>query len=102
MALLRPTTSAAVRRALSTRSNRPQTPLLMRASQQLPLTLSGRREDTDEPRTSGAIRAFHATPQRESAILLAGLGVAGAAMGAKYVVQVRVLLVVGRSARVAS
>ncbi|TYZ69044.1 hypothetical protein PybrP1_006579 [[Pythium] brassicae (nom. inval.)] len=88
MALLRPTTSAtaAVRRALATRSSRPQPPLLMRAAQQLPLALSGRRED-DEPRTAGAIRAFHATPQRDSVILLAGLGVAGAAMGAKYALQ---------------
>lgn len=34
-----------------------------------------------------AIRAFHTTPPRDSAILVAGLGVAGAAMGAKYLVQ---------------
>lgn len=36
-----------------------------------------------------AIRAFHSTPQRDSAILVAGLGVAATAMGAKYVIQVR-------------
>ncbi|GLD99295.1 hypothetical protein PINS_up008013 [Pythium insidiosum] len=36
---------------------------------------------------SSAIRQLHSTPQRESAILLAGLGVAGAAMGAKYLLQ---------------
>lgn len=52
------------------------------------LLLGARREDHREQQPS-AIRAFHATPQRESAILLAGLGVAGAAMGAKYVIQVR-------------
>ncbi|RLN80038.1 hypothetical protein BBJ28_00008830 [Nothophytophthora sp. Chile5] len=35
-----------------------------------------------------ALRAFHASPQRESAVLIAGLGVAGAALSAKYVLQV--------------
>ncbi|KAJ0409977.1 hypothetical protein P43SY_005871 [Pythium insidiosum] len=36
---------------------------------------------------SAAIRQLHSTPQRESMVLFAGLGVAGAAMGAKYLLQ---------------
>ncbi|KAF4320610.1 hypothetical protein G195_006165 [Phytophthora kernoviae 00238/432] len=35
-----------------------------------------------------AQRAFHASSQRENTVVIAGLGVAGAALGAKYVIQV--------------
>ncbi|KAG6617323.1 Mitochondrial import inner membrane translocase subunit TIM14 [Phytophthora cinnamomi] len=35
-----------------------------------------------------AARAFHASAQRENTVLVAGLGVAGAALGAKYALQV--------------
>lgn len=48
------------------------------------------RADEERREASGAsaIRAFHSSPPRDSAILFAGLGVAGAALSAKYVVQV--------------
>ncbi|KAF1327282.1 hypothetical protein FI667_g7825, partial [Globisporangium splendens] len=52
---------------------------------QFPLSLSGRDDEQQKQQT--AIRGFHSTPQRDSAILIAGLGVAGAAMGAKYLIQ---------------
>lgn len=63
---------------------------LLRVSQ-LPLSLSSSssRRDEDQPQPQTAIRSFHSTPQRDSAILLAGLGIAGTAMSAKYVIQVR-------------
>ena len=35
-----------------------------------------------------AARAFHGSAQRENAALIGGLGVAGAALGAKYVLQI--------------
>ncbi|TMW58146.1 hypothetical protein Poli38472_011734 [Pythium oligandrum] len=59
----------------------------------VPSTTSEQREEAPLARFQGvmsqntAIRQFHSTPQRDSAILLAGLGVAGAAMGAKYILQ---------------
>lgn len=34
-----------------------------------------------------AVRAFHSSPPRDNAVLFAGLGIAAAAMSAKYVVQ---------------
>ncbi|KAL3657746.1 hypothetical protein V7S43_017318 [Phytophthora oleae] len=57
---------------------------------QLPTSLpvSERRHDTPIQSQSLAVRAFHASPQRENTALIAGLGVAGAALGAKYVIQV--------------
>ncbi|OWZ23498.1 hypothetical protein PHMEG_0001628 [Phytophthora megakarya] len=39
-------------------------------------------------RQDSSIRAFHASPQRENSLLIGGLGVAGAALSAKYVLQV--------------
>ncbi|KAF4028083.1 putative mitochondrial import inner membrane translocase subunit TIM14 [Phytophthora infestans] len=46
------------------------------------------RQNSPLPTQSLALRAFHASPQRENSILIAGLGVAGAALSAKYVLQV--------------
>ncbi|KAG6974204.1 hypothetical protein JG688_00003170 [Phytophthora aleatoria] len=54
---------------------------------QLPLGASSSRDRQDAPQ-SLALRAFHASPQRENSVLIAGLGVAGAALSAKYVLQV--------------
>jgi DnaJ family protein C protein 19 len=60
---------------------------------QLPAGLSSRHQDSKSSSLtlqspSLAARAFHASPQRENAALIGGLGVAGAALGAKYALQV--------------
>ncbi|KAG7392417.1 DnaJ of sub C member 19 [Phytophthora pseudosyringae] len=56
---------------------------------QLPSSSSrGHNVDAPVQSQSLAARAFHASPQRENSVLVAGLGVAGAALGAKYALQV--------------
>ncbi|KAL4174177.1 hypothetical protein KRP22_006117 [Phytophthora ramorum] len=69
---------------------------LARASRGLPaacaqscqLPLLSRRTEAPLTSQSTILRGFHASPQRENTALVAGLGVAGAALGAKYALQV--------------
>ncbi|CEG38954.1 mitochondrial import inner membrane translocase subunit tim14-1-like [Plasmopara halstedii] len=44
--------------------------------------------EQQKPTQTLSLRAFHASPQRENTALIAGLGVAGAALSAKYALQV--------------
>uniref|UniRef100_M4BSV3 J domain-containing protein n=1 Tax=Hyaloperonospora arabidopsidis (strain Emoy2) TaxID=559515 RepID=M4BSV3_HYAAE len=70
---------------------------LGRSVQTAPWPLSGASLSTTYYETNGplstpvptvAVRSLHASPQRDNSVLLGGLGVAGAALSARYALQI--------------